>query len=211
MQPRRLLSTLLLPLESNGSFPLILAFVPMLQGKKDIVDYLISEESSISWTAIQTSAWFDWGLEGGILGFALDKRRAELLDGGITKFHATNVSTIAKAIIATLSTQEAYEKTRNQYVRVSSYEVSQWDVLQALERATGEKWKVTNTDTDLMVKNAQEKLATGAFEELYTLIRVAVSGKVGLGKLGKLWNDELGLPKEDLDTVIKLVLDGKRP
>ncbi|KAH8799531.1 isoflavone reductase family protein-like protein CipA [Flagelloscypha sp. PMI_526] len=188
-----------------------IAFAPVLQEKKNVVDYLISKESSISWTAIQTNAFFDWGLKVGWLGFDLAKRTAELLDGGITKFHATNVPTIAKAIVATLSTHEAYEKTKNQYVRIASYEVSQRDILQAVERATEEKWVVTDTDTDLLVKSAQEKLAAGAFEEVYNLIRAMAFGKIGLGKLGKLWNDELGLPKEDLDTVVKLVLDDKRP
>ncbi|KAH8830163.1 isoflavone reductase family protein-like protein CipA [Flagelloscypha sp. PMI_526] len=186
------------------------AFVPLFQGKKDVVDYLISQESKISWTALQTGAFFDWGIKVGFFGFDLANHKASVLDGGKAKFHSTNLSTVGKAIVALLSKPEAYEKSKNQYVRIASHEVSQADLLAGFERITGVKWEVTDTDSDPLVKTAREKLAEGDLAEGYTLLRVLLFGKVDLGTLGAaLWNDDLGLEKEDLDADLKLILDGK--
>ncbi|KAH8829737.1 hypothetical protein DL96DRAFT_1706586 [Flagelloscypha sp. PMI_526] len=191
--------------------PETIAFIPALQGKKDLVDYLISKESSISWTVFKTGAFFDWGLKFGFIGFDLPNRKADLLDGGHTMCHVTNVSTIAKAVVASLSTSEGYEKTKNQHVRIADHEVSQRDILSAIERITGDKWEVKEMDSEPLVEEARKKIVAGNYGEVFTLIRALMFGKVNLGKVGKLWNDELGLPQGDLDEDLKLILDGKSP
>ncbi|KAH8817633.1 hypothetical protein DL96DRAFT_1751423 [Flagelloscypha sp. PMI_526] len=181
-----------------------IAFLPVLQEKRDIIDYLISKESLMSWTVIQTGSFFDFGMKVGLQGFDLANRKVDLLDGGDTKFHATNLSTIGKAVVASLSTSEAYEKTKNQYVGVASHEVSQRDILTALEQITGEKFKVTEIDSETFIKSGQ-----GSPKEVFVVIQAMLIGKVGLGKSGKLWNEILRLPKEDLVQNLELILEGK--
>jgi hypothetical protein len=46
-------------------------------------------------------------------------------------------------------------------------------------------------------------MAAGEYSAVLTPIRVAVCGKPKLGFLDELWNDKLGLEKEDLDTAVK--------
>lgn len=38
----------------------MIAVVPFFEGKKKYLDYLKSQESSISWTALFTGPFFDW-------------------------------------------------------------------------------------------------------------------------------------------------------
>lgn len=185
------------------------AFLPSLAVKRDLLDYLISKEESISWTAVQTGAFFDWGLKVGFLGFDLANRKANIFDGGHAQFHVTNVATIGQAVVATLSTPDRFERTKNQYVRVASHKLSQLEILAALERVTGKTWTVTDMDSEPLVKDAREKLASGAggFEDAYALVRALFFSKVSLGLLGDdLWNEELGLPEEDLDAGLKAIL-----
>ncbi|KAH8817652.1 isoflavone reductase [Flagelloscypha sp. PMI_526] len=184
-----------------------IAFAPLSKDKQDVIDYLISKEDYISWTVIKTSAFFDWGLKVGFIGFDLANHKVELLDGGVTKFHATNLSNIAGAVTRILAIPETYEKTKNQIVSIPNHEVSQRDILTAIERITGETWEVTDADSDTLVKNAR-----GSPAEAGALIRALIFGKAGLGRLnGKLWNDELGLSQKSLEEDLKVILDGKSP
>ncbi|KAH8817653.1 hypothetical protein DL96DRAFT_392987 [Flagelloscypha sp. PMI_526] len=184
-----------------------IAFFPTTKEKQDVTDYLISREDVISWTTIKTSAFFDWGLKVGLTGFDLANHKADLLDGGEAKFHTTNLSTIAGAIVAILSVPQSYEKTKNQVISIPNHEVSQRDILTALERLTGEKWQVTDIDSDTLIQNAK-----GTPAEPFAMIRAVLFGKVGLGRLsGKPWNSELGLPQQSLEEDLKLILDGKSP
>ncbi|KAH8817659.1 hypothetical protein DL96DRAFT_393151 [Flagelloscypha sp. PMI_526] len=183
------------------------AFFSLTKEKKDAIDYLISREDVISWTTLKTGAFFDWGMKIGLIGFDLANRKADLLDGGETKFHTTNLSTIAQAIAAILSVPESFEKTKNQIVSIPDFEVSQRDILTAIEHVTGKKWDVTDTNSDTLIENAK-----GTPAEPFALIRALVFGKVGLGRLsGKRWNDDLGLTQHGLEEDLKLILDGKSP
>lgn len=191
---------------SDTSDQKVVDFVPIFQGKVDVVKYLISKESSISWTAIISGPFFDWGLKVGFLGLDLANKKAELFDGGDVVFSATNTSTIGKAVVATLS-DKAYEKTKNQHVRIASHAASQNDILASIQRNTGgQKWETTVIDTDALTKSAYEKLAKQDFSGAYDLIKVATAGKVALGKFDSDWNEELGLPKETLDESVKAAL-----
>ncbi|KAH8817658.1 hypothetical protein DL96DRAFT_1684602 [Flagelloscypha sp. PMI_526] len=184
-----------------------IAFFPVFRDKQDAIDYLISREGAISWTVIKTSAFFDWGMKVGFTGFDLVNRTANLIDGGVTKFHATNLSTLTGVVVAILSVPEIYEKTKNQIISISNHEVSQHDILATVERITGVNWEVTYTDSDDLIEDAK-----GTSADAYAMIRAGLFGKIGLGRLsGKLWNDELGLTQKSLEEDLELILEGKSP
>jgi len=45
----------------NTMSPAVQALVPVFQGKKDVIDYLVSKEKDgLSWTGIATGLLFDW-------------------------------------------------------------------------------------------------------------------------------------------------------
>ncbi|GME30392.1 NmrA-like protein [Neofusicoccum parvum] len=198
---------------SNTSSADVVSLVPFLGGKAKVVEYLKTKESSISWSGLITGPFFDWGLKVGFLGFNLAEKKATLWDGGEAEFAVSNLSTIGKALVALLSSGTAFDKSKNEYVYIASHVVNQKQVLASLEKATGSKWTVAgDVDVDARVKETNEKLAKGDFSSATDLILAATFGKKKqLGTFPKYWNDELGLPKEDLDERVKETVDGKRP
>lgn len=197
----------------DTSSPDVVKLVPFLGGKRQVVEYLQTKESSISWTALITGPFFDWGLKTGFLGFNLGEKKATLWDGGETTFAVSNLNTIGKALVALLSKGSAYDKSKNSYVHIASHVVTQKQVVASLEKATGSKWAIAGeVDVDTRVKEVGEKLAKGDFSSATDLLLAATYGKKQkLGAFPKYWNDELDLPKEDLDQITKETVEGKRP
>lgn len=105
------------------------------------------------------------------------------------------------------------EETKNRYVYIQSFNVSQNDILAALEKATGTKWQVNHVDSDERIKTGKDLLQKGDFKGVGLLIVAAnFNGKVDVGsdftKAAKLDNDLLGLPKEDLQASVDTIVNG---
>ena len=62
-----------------------------------------------------------------------------LIDGGTSVFTTTSLSTIGKALITML---DHADKTKSQYVFVSSFNVSEKGILDVVEKVDGQKWTV---------------------------------------------------------------------
>jgi len=191
------------------------AIVPFFEGKKEIVDYLKTKESeTFSWTSLITGPFFDWGYKIGFLGFNLQSQTATLFDGGNIPWTSTNLRTIGTALVNLLYPSNV-STTANKYVYISSHTATQTQLLEISERQTGKKWTVEHVQTKESIPAAKEKLRAGDHTAAYALIQAAAFGEMGYGDLNKveggLWNERLGLPKEDLEADVKAVLEGKRP
>ncbi|KAH7392617.1 hypothetical protein BKA66DRAFT_457889 [Pyrenochaeta sp. MPI-SDFR-AT-0127] len=183
--------------------------VPVFEGKFATVNYLKSKESVISWTSIITGPFFDWGLKAGFHGFNAANKTVTLYDGGKGKFSTTNLYTIGLALVKSL---EKPDLTKNQYVYVSSFVTTQLEILAAAEKITGEKWTVTDVSTKDHIKEGQEKLQKGDFSGILNLLQgVTFSVEEDLGDLTPqgLWNEKLGLPKDNFEDSIKAAFAGK--
>lgn len=106
------------------------------------------------------------------------------------------------------------DASANKYVYVSSHTVSQNQILAGLEKATGEKFTVKKEDSKKVIEEGHQKLASGDYSVIGPLILAAAYGPDALGDFtkvdGGLWNEKLGLAKEDLDASLKAVASGKR-
>ncbi|KAH9216247.1 isoflavone reductase, partial [Leptodontidium sp. 2 PMI_412] len=122
---------------SDNSNPAIVAAVPFFETKQKSLEFLKSKQDAITWTAVITGPFFDWGLFEGMIGFNLSTKTASLIDGGTSRFSATTIAQIARSLIAILAHADA---TANQTVFIESFTTNQLEVLAALEKATGEKW-----------------------------------------------------------------------
>jgi hypothetical protein len=146
----------------------------------------------------------------GVVDFDLKNHTASIWDDGDSKFSTTNTATIGKAVASALSPQNI-GTTANQYVTITSHIVSQNDILAVLEELTGEKWQTSHKNTEAELKKANEELAKGNHFAAYDLIKALTFGPGSLGDSshvkGGLWNDRLGLPKEDLKASIRNVLE----
>lgn len=183
------------------------SLIPVFGPKVATIDYLKSKESEISWSTIITGAFFDWGLKVSFLGLDAKAKKATLIDGGESKFVTTNLRQIGRAIIKTL---EQPEKTKNQPIFVSSFVTSQKEILAAAEKITGEKWTVENVVGKEKLNNGLEKLGKHDYSGVVDLLQATVFGDFGLADFSdKLWNEKLGLEKEDFEGSVKTGLSGK--
>lgn len=194
---------------SNTRDERVLAQVSIFAPKADTIKYLKSKESQISWSTVINGAFFDWGLKVGFLGFDLSSKTASLIDDGKPTWSATNLAQVGRAVVKIL---EKPDLTKNQYVYISSFQTSQRQILEALEKISGEKWTVKNEGTGKeLLEKGNAKLQKGDFSGAHDLIKGSLFGEGDLGnfEFEGLWNDKLGLPKENFEEAIKDVLAGK--
>ncbi|KAG9185360.1 hypothetical protein G6011_07904 [Alternaria panax] len=179
--------------------------LPVFEAKFGIINYLKSKEKEISWTSIITGPFFDWGLKLGFLGFDVSSKTATLWDNGEAVFSATNLNQIG---IATVKALQHADLTKNQYVYISGFQITQNDILAAAEKVTGAKWTVKKASTKEQIEQGRAKLQKGDFSGISDLILGATYGKeqqLGDYSFEGLWNDKLGVPKEDLEETVKAV------
>lgn len=184
--------------------------IPGLTAKIETVQYLKSVQAKISWAVVVTGALFDWGFKyPGFGGWNLSSRTAVIYDGGNIPFEATNLDQTGKAVAAILRNPEL---SRNQYVYVNSFTATQNEILKALENSTGEKFQVTGASVEATWKGGLEKVARGGDEVRDGVIATIHAAYYGKGNVNNysatrgLWNEKLGLPKEDLDETVSRII-----
>lgn len=204
----------------DTSLPQIAELLVPALPKQKTIEYLRTKESAgLSWTAVIVGGFFDWALKiPGFLGWNIPARTATIFDGGDVEFEMTNVAQIARGVAAALSSAHI-EDTKNKYIYINSFTITQNQILAALEEATADKFAVTHSTKAELFKNAQELLKSGKTSGSGSpagsleLITAAIYGNGGLNEYSKtkgLWNEKLGLPKEDLnETVARIVNSSK--
>lgn len=101
--------------------------------------------------------------------------------------------------------------TKNQYVYVRSFTTTQNEVLAAAEKASGEKWTVNHIDAKKHIEEGNQKIAKHDYSGVVNLLQgITYSDELNLGDFSYagLWNEKLGLPKEDLEEEVKKALVG---
>jgi nucleoside-diphosphate-sugar epimerase len=180
--------------------------VPVFEAKKGAVNYLKSKEDVIEWSSLVTGGFFDWGLKVGFFGFDFASKTATLIDEGQATFSTTNLEQIGHAIIAVL---QKPAETKNQYVYVASFNLSQKEILAEIEKITGEKWTTKQVASADSIQTGREKLAKGDFSGIADLIKGVAFTELGDLRPAGLWNEKLGLKKESLEDTLKAILAGK--
>ncbi|KAF9698479.1 hypothetical protein EKO04_003762 [Ascochyta lentis] len=188
--------------------PKVLAIAPFFQAKISTVDYLKSKEDALSWTAVATGAFLDWGLKVGFLGLNSANKTATIFDSGNAKFSTTNLSTIGTALVKVLENAEA---TKNQRVYIGEFQVSQNEILAAAEKITGQKWTVNKVSAKDHIAAGNGLLQKGDFSGIGNLIQSVIFNDEELADLRKvgLWNEKLGIAQGSFEDSIKAGLAGK--
>ncbi|CAJ2499622.1 Uu.00g024750.m01.CDS01 [Anthostomella pinea] len=187
----------------------------ILQGKVQTLDYInqkSKENPSFTWTGISTGLFFDWvsihGLEHGSLGLDKSTKTATIYDSGSEAVQTSNLGFIGRAIAAILSDPS---KTVNRYITIASFNPSQAELLEIVERETGEKWNVNHVTTAEQEKFGLEKLGRGDYSAFSNLLRKRIyEDGAGLAVKGAdSANSLLGLEdEEDLEAAVKAWLGG---
>ncbi|KAL9118619.1 MAG: hypothetical protein Q9187_004832 [Circinaria calcarea] len=195
---------------SNSQNANATALFPLFGIKVQTNKHLKAQESKgLTWTAIESGPAFDWGLQMGLVGFNINTKEAAIFDDGNRKFSTSNLSQVGNAVVAVLLKPE---ETANQFIYIDSFTATQNEILTELEKATGEKWKVTESTTEAAKTEGQALFAKGDFSGLLLLLNVLFLGE-GYGsyfaKEAVLGNEKLGLPKQDLVSTVATLVAGK--
>lgn len=187
--------------------------VPALRPKVEAATHLQTKagQGDFSWTTIVNGSFFDWAFNiPGALGWNLPKRTATIFDGGDIPYEATTLAQVARAVAAVLSSAEHLDASKNRHVYINSFTTTQNDVLKALEAATGEKFAVTQATRKELVDSAPQGPAA-----TMSLIAAMIYGYPrDLNHYsqypGGVWNERLGLPRENVDDSVREIVAGLR-
>lgn len=144
----------------------------------------------------------------GLFGFDINSKVATLIDGGTAVFTTSTLSTIAKSTLAML---EHADETKNQYVFISSFHISQKDILDVFEKIDGQKWTVKHVTSEEIIAQGKKRLAEGDLMGATDLVGGGALSNQALGdsRPWGLWDGMFGLQKEDLEQVVREVLFSK--
>ncbi|KAK3361847.1 hypothetical protein B0T24DRAFT_640226 [Lasiosphaeria ovina] len=169
----------------------------------------IEELGVAGWIGVVNNPWTEFSLRRGAPAFGIDiaARKATLYDGGNTKFNTTTYPKVGRTLAAVLALPDAeLAKYRNAWLHASSFHVSQRDFLASVLKAAGE----SESDWVIEERSAEEVVAEAAKEPFDSRLLYATVARAGYG--GD-YNDKvvdyaaLGIEQEDLDTVVKSVVD----
>ncbi len=97
------------------------------------------------------------------------------------------------------------DKTKNVVVYISDFATTQVELVEAIERISGEKWTLKTIESYNAIEENKKQVAEGDHFAVYRLVSLgAVTGRYGgwLEEKEKIWNEELGLPKEEFEDVV---------
>jgi len=99
--------------------------------------------------------------------------------------------------------------TRNTTVFISDFATSQADLVAAFEKVSGEKWTIKTQNSAEVYEEASRKVEAGDPYAVYKQIEIGfTSGKHGawLEEKERIWNEELGLPAQEKEEVVRRAL-----
>ncbi|KIW23596.1 uncharacterized protein PV07_11783 [Cladophialophora immunda] len=188
---------------------------------KDVTRRHIEELGVSAWISFTCSFWYEYSLAAapGSYGFDFATKTVTLYDDGNTKINTTTWLQCGRAAAALLGlkilpedaadTAPTLSLFRNNVMYVSSFRVSQRDMLASVLRVTGDKeddWTVLHEDVRERYQAGVEQMKGGDRLGFMKMLYARVFFPNGDGdyesKYG-LHNDVLGLPKEDFDEATK--------
>lgn len=205
--------------------PEVVAMVPGPFGAKaQIAEYLVQKTTmdekegrgggmmTMTWTGICTGCFLDWGLQTGFLGFDLGNREATLYDRGEGAGDLTTLPDVCKAVRAVL--KHAPQETANRWVHVNTFRLTQAQILENLQTATGgREWTCRYVDGKVMNWMGNKKLGEGDFGGFQPAVLGLFWGGYESGRMDVERDNELLLGRGtrsvgELDEVVRKVLDG---
>ncbi|EWZ00172.1 hypothetical protein FOYG_00061 [Fusarium oxysporum NRRL 32931] len=188
----------------------------LLIAKKRIRD-LIESIGVSSWISIAVGPWLDAGLNQGLWGIEPKARKATIWRGADAKVNTATISHTAEAVAAVLSLPEPeLAKYKNKAVYTPSFHLTQREILDAVQRATGTTdadWDIKTRDVNEVAREYEDKISQGdgvaPFVKFFITHFLEGHGgdfnhKVHSTELEKL--EQLGLHKEDLVQAIRVAL-----
>lgn len=181
----------------------------------------IEELGKSSWIGIACGFWYEFSLAGGPYryGFDFKEKSLTMFDEGETKICTSTWPQCGRAVAALLSLKLEPEGEgnvslsthfKNKPAYISSFTVSQRDMLESVLRVTGTEmkdWKITNVDVKERYRSGVEEFQKGNMLGYAKLLYARSFFPESSGDFSAtkgLDNEVLGLPKEDFDEFTRL-------
>lgn len=177
------------------------------------------------WIGISCGFWYEFSLSGTEIryGFDFPSRKVTLYDDGNTHINTSTWPQCGRAVANLLSLKvnpddendksPCLSQFKNKYVYISSFNVSQRDMLDSVLRVTGtrmEDWKVEYEPSKDRYEAGLKQFQSGDMMGFGKLLYARVFYPDRSGEYEStegLHNDVLGLPKEDLDEYTKIAVE----
>lgn len=201
---------------TDTSNPEIGKTIPQTILKQNVVKYLQSkEDTGLSWTGVIVGAYFDSCYDlPGVLGVDIPSKTLTVYDGGDDTFEATTMEQIGRGIAGILSGKNVAE-TANRYVYINSFTMSQNELFKIFQHASSNAFQIEHSQKEKVYQAAEKKRISdpemgpvfrqGILESL-SMVILNYRGFNDFSTRYGLWNDRLGLPKEDAEPIIEHVL-----
>jgi NmrA-like family len=177
-----------------------------------------------SWIGVTCSFWYEYSLSSGpaTYGFDFKNRTVTFIDDGNTHINTSTWVQCGRAVAKLLAMKVLPDNTndtspclthyKNKFIYISSFNLSQRDILDSVMRVTGttlDDWKIKHEDSPTRYKAGVEAMKKGDFQGFAQMMYTRVFYPDGSGNYEAskgLQNDVLGLPKEDLDEYTKIAV-----
>ncbi|KAI2625408.1 NmrA-like family protein [Hypomontagnella submonticulosa] len=189
----------------NNMRPDAQALNAVFHDKGKIQEYLRAKaaDGSIEWMSVSCGMWLKWSMAHDFLGMHVREKKFVFWDDGEGYFSCTTEENTAAGIVKALGMPE---ETRNKNIFLSDFAITQKQLLTAVEKAQGVKYRRETIDSEAFIIEKQEAVRNGDKFATFALIEAGfVTGRFG-GHLekepGEIMNEKLGLPKRTLDDVV---------
>ncbi|KAI9783756.1 MAG: hypothetical protein M1835_003741 [Candelina submexicana] len=164
-----------------------------------------------AWIGVTCGFWYEFSLGGSGLRYGFDflSKSVTLYDEGTVPMNTSTWPQCGRAVAKLLALPlqsdnggPCLNDFKNKSVFISSFKVSQTDMLESVERVTGEKWEVKYQPVKERYAEGVKELQSGNRDGFTKLLYSRAFYPNGGGDYEKdfgLHNDVLGLPVEDLD------------
>ncbi|KAL4735444.1 NAD(P)-binding protein [Aspergillus similis] len=180
---------------------------PVFRDKGRVQDYLrLKEDTGLTWTAIACGMWIGWSMRNNFLGLNYGARTITLTDDGQGHFSTTTLANTALALNRILLNPST---TANQIVFLSDFATTQVELVETIERLTGEPWRRESVNTADAIPALTEAWANGDTGAGYGLINIGFTKGTYSGHFEPLYqlrNRELALPSRELEGVVREAL-----
>ncbi|KAF2119781.1 hypothetical protein BDV96DRAFT_486581 [Lophiotrema nucula] len=190
--------------------------VPVYDSKGRTLEYLQKKakesNGALTWTSFACGSWLDWALDpaksGNFLGIDVKNKSATLWDSGNNNFTITTSGNTGLAVVRALLKPE---ETTNKQIFLSDFVTTSNEIIASLEKQTGVKWNITKRDSKPELLTLRKRFDEGDYNATYPLLTLSFVADVDVGydfpKERRIWNEQLGLPAQYLDKVVKEAIE----
>ncbi|KAK6362786.1 hypothetical protein TWF730_000241 [Orbilia blumenaviensis] len=182
--------------------------VRVFQQNREVLDYAaeVCNSSSMQYSGVICGAFLEMTLLDAEMGFDFETRTVEIYDSGEKKIEVSKMKDVARATVE-ICFQPG--KWRGELVYVSSFTVSQRDILVALDKVDEKgPWKVVERTTEWLKNKGDKRVGEGDMMGLVDEIW-AMTFRDGVGeafsKTRRLVNEELGIFRRGEEEFVEVI------